>query len=792
MKDKPLHLLVVEDSEDDMLLLVRELRQGGYEVEYERVETAQGVEAALASHSWDLIICDYSMPSFNAPEALQILKSTGRDIPFIIVSGTVGEETAVAALKAGAHDFLIKGNWARLLPAIERELLDAEVRRERKRAKRSLQESEAKFRRLVEYLPAVVYMNPADHADSTTYVSPQIEVMMGYTSEEWLAEPEFWKKKIHPDDQQEVLTQVDAAVQTGEPFDMEYRTVHRDGHIVWIRDKSILVYDEDGHPQFWQGIMLDITGQKQHEQELEAIAAMADILRTPKTLREILEHVLDEAIRLISAQAGSIWLYDPNTDSVSMKANRGWDESIVPGYKLGEGVPGMVMQSGQEFVTSEFHSDPRIDESVRARIPAGFGGACIPLHAADKVVGVMFVNVALPRELTALELRVLGTLVSMGGNTINRMELYEQTVKQLERLEALREIDLTISNSLDLRLTLRTVLEQIINQLGVDAADVLLAKVGSLECIASQGFRKPTIQNTSLRLGEGLAGQAAITRDIVRVDDLSQSKERFVRQKILEEEGFKTYFAVPLIAKGEVKGVLEIFHRSFLKPSLEWLNFLDSLGWQTAIAVDNALLFEDLQRSNTNLLLAYDKTIEGWSRALDLRDKETEGHTERVTEATIGLAKRTGIPDAQLVHIWRGAMLHDIGKLGVPDSILLKPGKLTDGEWVLMRKHPLLAYEMLKPIAYLKEALNIPHYHHEKWDGSGYPHGLKGDMIPLEARIFAVVDVWDALSYDRPYRSAWPREKVLKYIKEQRGIHFDPEIVDIFFEFESQWQGTDH
>jgi len=476
-----------------------------------------------------------------------------------------------------------------------------------------------------------------------------------------------------------------------------------------------------------------------------------------------------------------------------MKASRGWEESNVHSYKLGESVPGTVMQSGQEFVTREFHSDPRIEESVRARIPAGFGGACLPLHAADKVVGVMFVNVTLPRELTALELRVLSTLAAMGGNTINRMELHEQTVKQLERLGALREIDLIISNSLDLRLTLRTVLEQLINQLGVDAADVLLAKtgIGSLECIVSQGFRRATIQTTSIRFGEGPAGKAAVTREIVQVNDLSQSSEKFVRQKILEEEDFKTYFAVPLIAKGVVKGVLEIFHRSLLKPSLEWLNFLDSLGWQTAIAIDNALLFEDLQRSNTNLLLAYDKTIEGWSRALDLRDKETEGHTERVTEVTIELAKRTDIPDSQLVHIWRGAMLHDIGKLGVPDNILLKPGKLTDDEWELMRKHPQFAFDMLKPIAYLKEALNIPHYHHEKWDGSGYPNGLKGELIPLEARIFAIVDVWDALSNDRPYRPAWPREKVLRYIKEQSGAHFDPEAVDIFLEFESQWQKPD-
>jgi len=790
MTDRHLHLLIVEDSEDDAQLVIRELRRGGYEVDYERVETAQGMETALVSQSWDLIICDYSMPTFSAPKALQILKDADIDIPFIIVSGTIGEETAVAALKAGAHDFLIKGSLPRLLPAVQREIQDAETRRERRRAELSLQESEAKFRRLVEHLPAVVYMNPAIEASSTIYVSPQIETMLGYTPEEWLADPKLWQKTIHAEDQKAVLARVNAAIPRGEPFDMEYQMVARDGHVVWVRDQSILVRDAEDQPQFWQGIMLDITEQKQHEQELEAIAAMASILRTPKTLKDILDHLLDEALRLISAQAGSIWLYDPDTDTVHMEANRGWHEASVVPYKRGEGVPGMVIESGQEFVTQEFHSDPRLSESIRARIPEGFGGACMPLHAAEKIVGVMFINVALPRELTPLELRVLNTLASIGGNTINSMKLYEQTANQLERLEALREIDIAISSSLDLRLTLRTVLEQVIKQLGVDAADVLLVKPGTgyLDHIASQGFRMPTIKTTSLRLGEGLAGKAAINREIIHIEDLNNARDEFLRQNLVAGEGFVSYFVVPLVAKGEVKGVLEIFHRSLLTPSLEWLNFLDALGWQTAIAIDNALLFEDLQRSNANLLMSYDATIEGWSRALDLRDKETEGHTERVTKVTLELAKSMGIPEERLVHIWRGSMLHDIGKMGVRDDILLKPGKLTDEEWEMMRKHAQFAYDMLKPINYLRDALNIPYYHHERWDGSGYPHGLKGEMIPLDARIFAVVDVWDALSNDRPYRPAWPKEKVIQYIKEKSGKHFDPQVVEKFLALESVWQ----
>lgn len=191
---------------------------------------------------------------------------------------------------------------------------------------------------------------------------------------------------------------------------------------------------------------------------------------------------------------------------------------------------------------------------------------------------------------------------------------------------------------------------------------------------------------------------------------------------------------------------------------------------------------QPLLHSNQELFQAYDATIVGWSRAMDLRDKETEGHSQRVTDMTLQLARVMQMDEAQLIQIRRGALLHDMGKLGVPDHILFKTGKLTDEEWEIMRKHPAFAYEMLSPIQYLKPALNIPYCHHEKWDGTGYPRGLVGEQIPLEACIFAVVDVWDALRSDRPYRKAWTAEKAREYIREQAGSYFDPKVVEYFLE----------
>ena len=238
--------------------------------------------------------------------------------------------------------------------------------------------------------------------------------------------------------------------------------------------------------------------------------------------------------------------------------------------------------------------------------------------------------------------------------------------------------------------------------------------------------------------------------------------------------------AIPLTAKGQIKGVLEIFHRDPIKLEPESFDFLETLAGQAAIAIDNAELFDNLQISNSEMSMAYEKTLEGWAHALELRDHDTEGHTSRTTELTVRLARAMGVNEKDLVYFYRGALLHDIGKIGVPDSIVLKPGPLNDDEWVIMRKHPQYAYDMLSSISYLRQSLDIPYCHHEKWDGTGYPRGLKGGQIPLSARIFAIVDVWDALTSDRPYRKAWSKDKARQYILEQAGLQFDPDVVKIF------------
>ena len=363
-----------------------------------------------------------------------------------------------------------------------------------------------------------------------------------------------------------------------------------------------------------------------------------------------------------------------------------------------------------------------------------------------------------------------------------RTQLRDRYDGQVRRLAALRSIDLAITGSLDLNVTLDVILDHITRQLGVDAADVLLfdEHLGRLEFGACRGFRTDALKHTNLALGASFAGKAALDRRVVSVADLWEGASPFRSSPLLASEGFVTYAGIPLVAKGEVKGVLELFTRTPMAHDEDWLEYAKALGQQAAIAIDNASLLGELQRSNMELARAYDSTLEGWSRTLDLRDHETEGHSERVTGLTVRLAREVGIRGDDLLHVRRGALLHDIGKMGIPDGILLKAGPLSDEEWVVMRRHPQYAYDVLAPIGYLRPAIDIPYYHHEHWDGSGYPNGLQGDRIPLTARVFALADVWDALTSHRPYRAAWSPDHAVAHIRDQAGRQFDPALVDRF------------
>lgn len=420
------------------------------------------------------------------------------------------------------------------------------------------------------------------------------------------------------------------------------------------------------------------------------------------------------------------------------------------------------------------------------RLRANAGGLDVsgvrgfPLIVQDKLLGALWVERQEP--FSPAEKRLARELAEMFASALQRANQHQLTERRLERLSALHGIDQAISGNYNLNLTLQIILRQVLSQLEVDAVDIILIDPDSLEVTATEGkgFRhyQPRTGINSTR--HDLAWRVLQRRELVALPDLYRDSPSLLRGRTFALEGFQSYYGIPLVAKGRILGVLEVFHRKPLQVDEEWSDFLRALGTQAAIAMDNAALVENLRRSNLQLDLAYNSTLEGWVRALALRDSCTADHTHRVVERTLKLARGVGIPERELLHIQRGALLHDIGKLAIPDSVLNKKGALTESEWALMRQHPTLARQILEPIEFLRPALPIPTSHHERWDGSGYPEGLRGGKIPLEARVFALVDVWDALSSPRPYREAWQEDRVLQYIRENTGTHFDPGVVEIW------------
>jgi PAS domain S-box-containing protein len=906
---------------------------------------------------------------------------------------------------------------------------------ERERMENSLREAEVKYRHLVERLPQVIYTAEAGMQGNWFYVSPKIEQLLGFTPQEWMADPGLWYRQIHPDDRQQQEAVETQSLAENKPFEGEYRIFTKAGREIWLRDSGIFLPAEPGKPPIIQGTLTDVTERRRVEialrqsdehyrllfenapvgivmadprgQILDVNASALQILGSPSAqatksinlltfpplidagitagfkqcvetgqplngeypyttkwgktvdalirltpipdetggitliqiiLEDISERRLAEKLQastyeiarasvtaesldkmyarlheivqtLLPTQYFYIALYDRAQNILSFPYFQDAFDIASPPGKPGHGLTEYVLRTGQPLLatrerrneliqqgqveligadsmewlgvpliaheqtmgvmvvqsyeeTVHFHPQDmdvmkyvstqvasaierkRAEESLREseeRFHSLFDNATVGIYRATPSGQLLFLNPAgihmlgydtfeeiasrdleegyeprYPRSQFIERMEREGRIIGMesawrkkDGSTIyvresaaavrdesgnilyydgtfeditDRKKAEERVQQQMENLAALSMIDRIITSSFDLRNNLDAILAYTIRQLGVNAASILLLDPDSLTLSYHtwRGFRTKTAERAQVRIGNSVAGRAAMQHTTVNVAAPDECPDDPFLKTLLQREGFASYYGVPLLVKGRALGVLEVFHREAFHPGEEWLEFLNTLAGQTAIAIDNSQLFEGLQRSNLNLTLAYDATIEGWSRAMDLRDQETEGHTQRVAKLTLNLACALNIPDASLIHIRRGALLHDIGKLGIPDRILLKPTALTKKEMEIMRRHPTYAYEMLNPIAYLRPAIDIPYCHHEKWDGSGYPRGLKGEDIPIAARLFAVVDVWDALRSTRRYRAAWSVDKVRQYLRDESGKHFDPRAVEAF------------
>ena len=750
-------ILYVEDDPQDADLTRRELSRTAPHITLDIAVTRKEALAHLQGESnYDLVLTDLRLPDGGGFDLLAYVRDHSLPSAVVVITGQGDEETAVAALKAGADDYIVKKQDYLSRLAL---ILESAYQRFREEAARK------------------------EHPLRVLYAEQDLETVDQVLHHFSSHAPHIHLELIHS--VPEIFQRLPA-----EPERVEYDALMLNYHLYSLNALEVL-------KEIRQGRNLDlpivlVTGHGDEEIAAQALRLGASdyVVKSPGYVFQLpgvienayhrvqLQH--EQAALMASAKRFRA-LIENSADGVCLLAADGNVQYVSPSVVriLGYDDEELV---GRNVFTFLHPKESERNESISQHVTRKPGNLISTQlrfrHKDDHWVWL---------EVTAInsleEPAVQGVVVNFRDVT-ERKQAEEAIQRQLDRLNALRTVDMAITTSLELKVTLAVLLEHVITQLEVHAADILLFNQNSqvLTYSAGRGFKTHKVENVRLRPGEMHAGQAISERRTICIPNLPEIESPAKFSSFVKEEDFMAYYATPLIAKGQIKGVLEVYHRLPLVGGSDWLDFFETLASQAAIAIDSAELFEGLQRANMDLILAYDTTLEGWVRTLDLRDKETEDHTQRVVDLTLALAKAMGFPEQAMTHIRRGALLHDIGKIAISDSILFKPGPLTEEEWTVIRQHPTNAYQLLTPITFLRQALDIPYCHHEKWDGSGYPRGLKGEQIPLAARIFAIVDVWDALSFDRPYRKKWDHEQVIEHIHQLSGSHFDPQVVEIFMQ----------
>jgi PAS domain S-box-containing protein/putative nucleotidyltransferase with HDIG domain len=616
-----------------------------------------------------------------------------------------------------------------------------------KEAEAAIMESEGRFETLAQISPVGIFRT--DPVGSTTYVNPRWCEISGMSYEQAMGDG--WLEGVHPEDRARLITEWENSTLEEQESKASYRFVRPDSSISWVIGQSVPEKDRKGKVRGYVGMITDITELKQAE---------TAIVESEARFRH-----------LFFASPDAIYLLDPHD------AETPW--SIVDCNKAACQMSGY---SHDELVGQSIYLldvNKRTDEELVEYLESVREHDVYPFETVQRHKdGHLY-----PVEITTSMVIYGGREMVLGidRDISKRKEEEAARVKRAVELETLYQTSLEVNAQVELDELLQAILVRAITLVGANAGALYLMQEDdkSLEAVQLHNIRDIPIR-FKVDIGEGMIGTVAQTREVVIIEDYQTWPHRIER---LEGVNFHRTMGVPMKLQNRVIGVLGIIDRQ--NPgefTLDEIRLVSLFAEQAALAIENRQLYQGLQQSNLELSTAYEATIEGWSRALDLRDKETEGHTLRVTDLTLKMAKALGVSEDQMLHIRRGALLHDIGKMGVPDRILLKPDVLTDDEWEIMREHPVFAYEMLSKVEFLVPSLDIPYCHHEKWDGTGYPRQLKGEEIPLVARIFAVADVFDALTSDRPYRPAWSGGRALEYIRLQSGKHFDPAVVSLFLE----------
>ena len=552
----------------------------------------------------------------------------------------------------------------------------------------------------------------------------------------------------------------------------------------WVRIDALC---PQGELEECRVILVDITERKRVEETLlRQVQELITLQQVSTTCAQ--EEDENSLVAQITAIVGDVFYPDHFGVLLVDEAEQVMKAHLS--YKTGKGekfprpIPLSSSVGGQVYMTGQPHniSDVRTASYYFSTNQDILSNLCVPIRGSRKILGVINAESSQVDFFKKEDERLLSIIGEQLGIAIEKLRLVKSERAQYHTVESLRQSALALTSSLNLKEVLDTLLTELATVIPYHSCAIFLSEAENLRVLAGRGFLTPQNVINKIYPASDLIFQLIFQSSVPVIIPDTRADPRF--QGWGDKELIRGWMGIPIIMKDKLIGFITIDSLQIRAYTATHAELALTFAQQAAVAIENAQSFKKLAQKNVELTQSYDATIEGWAKALEYRDDDTEGHSQRVTELALQLAQKFGIQGEELQNFRWGALLHDIGKIGIPDKILHKPGPLNAKEKEKIHQHPIYSRNMLSGIPFLKNALIIPSYHHERWDGSGYPDGLSGENIHLHARIFAFADVFDALTSDRPYRKAWSQEKALAYIKKQAGTHFDPNILPTFLNLE--------
>ncbi len=831
IKPQGLRVLMIEDVEDDALLTFRELKRNGFDPVYERVETAPAMKKALQEKQWDIILCDYKMPHFSAPQAITLLKEMNIDIPIIIVSGNIGEETAIECMRLGAQDYIMKTNLSRLCPAINRELEEARTRNKKKLAEALLIQSEEKYRIILENIEDGYY--EVDIAGNFTFFNDPLCQILGYSKQELLG---MNSRQYTDQENAKVLFRAfNKVYKTGRPTKgFDWQLIRKDGTKRYIEASVSLLKDGSGKPAGFRGIVRDITERKEmekslreEEQRFRALAEQSSdiiliikregiITYENKAVSEILGYKPEERIGANSLdnvhpddKKSNIETFrklfnDVNASTIQTEVrirhkDGSWRifEEVASVLSTDNKVESVVVNLRD--ITERKRAEEALSKSERYFKEITENSSDI-IIITDEKGNITYCSPSIERFAGYKPQEVIGqnAFIYLHPDEMKRASddfanfilakdnsLSSNSFKILHKDGSERYFSGIGKNLLDNRdiagivMNIRDVTEQKQAENALKKSEL---KYRNIFENAMEGIYQVTLDGKFISANATLARMAGYDSPeefIESIEDIGsqvyvhpEDRDRFL--KIIQEEGSVKSFEVEWHKK-DGRTFWVVLNAMAVKD--EQGNILYNEGLVEDITLRKQAE-ENLKESLERLKRAVNTTIQVLVSALEIRDPYTAGHQSRSANLACAIATEMGLPQNKIDGIRMAGVIHDIGKLSIPVEILSKPSKLTNLEFALIKEHSQSGFEMLKDIESPWPLAKIVQQHHERMNGTGYPKNLKGEEILIEARILTVADVVEAMASHRPYRASLGVEAALEEIEKNKGILYDKTVTD--------------